>query len=311
MLQVYDRSGWGLLELAGNDRSRFLHNQTTNNINGLQPGQGCDTVFVTSTARTIDLATVYATPDSLLIVVSPQRREYLMQWMDKYIFPMDKVSLRDISGDYSIVTIIGEDARGLLISIGLPVDNLEEVYGNNALIEGVYVAFGTELGLPGYTLLIPAAKKQEVWEKLKTGGIHIIDDHTWETLRIQQGRPAPDQELGENYNALEAGLWNCISFDKGCYIGQETIARLNTYKGVKQQLQGVRLSGYVQPPAQVLQDGAKIGVLTSCVETGEGAIGLAYIRTKSLSENLTVNVGEQEGVLTPVTFGAYTPPEKA
>lgn len=81
-----DRTHWGRILVSDDDRLRFLHNQTTNDIQSLKPGTGCDTVFVSSTARTIDLVTAYILEDAVLLLVSPNRREYLLQWMDKYIF---------------------------------------------------------------------------------------------------------------------------------------------------------------------------------------------------------------------------------
>ena len=83
---VCDRSHWGRIQVSEGDRIRFLHNQSTNDFQRLKPGQGCDTVFVTSTARTIDLATAYVMEDAVLLLVSPNRREKLMKWLDQYIF---------------------------------------------------------------------------------------------------------------------------------------------------------------------------------------------------------------------------------
>jgi folate-binding Fe-S cluster repair protein YgfZ len=83
---LVDLSHWGRLVISDDDRIRFLHNQSTNNFQRLQPGQGCDTVFVTSTARTIDLATAYVTEDAVLLLVSPNRRHQLTEWLDRYIF---------------------------------------------------------------------------------------------------------------------------------------------------------------------------------------------------------------------------------
>ena len=94
---LYDRTPWGRLELTGGDRLRFIHNQSTNTFNQRQPGEVCETVFVNNTARTLDLATVYITDESVLILVSPNRRETLFQLLDRYIFPADKVELRDFA----------------------------------------------------------------------------------------------------------------------------------------------------------------------------------------------------------------------
>jgi len=76
---------WGRIRVSDEDRIRFLHNQSTNDFQQLQPGQGCDSVMVTSTARTIDL-TAYVMEDAVLLLVSPNRRQYLMDWLDRYIF---------------------------------------------------------------------------------------------------------------------------------------------------------------------------------------------------------------------------------
>jgi hypothetical protein len=300
-----DRSHWGLLQLKGEDRSRFLHNQTTNNINRLQPGQGCDTIFVTSTGRTIDLATAYAIEDALLVLVSPNRRQQLMQWMDRYIFPMDRVELADISDEKAIFTLIGSDSDSLLQQlageslVGQPEGNHLSI---QILEHPVLVAVGSGLALPGYTLIVPVQAAAEIWSKLTELGAVPLGDRVWEQLRIQQGRPVGDRELTEDYNPLEAGLWKAISFDKGCYIGQETIARLNTYKGVKQRLWGVKLNASVEPGTPVTLAGDKVGVLTSYTETEAGGFGLAYVRTKAGGEGLTVEVGNSSGVLVSVPF---------
>jgi folate-binding protein YgfZ len=116
-----------------------------------------------------------------------------------------------------------------------------------------------------------------------------------------QGRPIPDQELTEYYNPLEAGLWRTVSFEKGCYIGQETIARLNTYKGVKQRLWGVQLSEVVSPGTVVTIGAEKVGILTSMTDL-EMPFGLAYIRTKAGGEGLQVQLGNASGKVVAVPF---------
>ncbi|MEO0834948.1 MAG: folate-binding protein, partial [Cyanobacteria bacterium J06642_3] len=111
---ICDRSHWGLLKITGEDRLRYLHNQSTNDFEKLQPGQGCDTVFVTSTARTLDLATAYVTDDAVLLIVSPNRRTQLFSWLDRFIFPFDKVELADISSYFAIFSLLGEQSSDLL-----------------------------------------------------------------------------------------------------------------------------------------------------------------------------------------------------
>ncbi|WOB42925.1 folate-binding protein YgfZ [Thermoleptolyngbya oregonensis NK1-22] len=303
---VYDASEWGRIVVSDGDRLRFLHNQTTNTFQTRQPGEGCDTVFVTSTGRTIDLATAYVQDDSVLLLVSPTRREFLMDWLDRFIFFADKVKLADVTAETTALVLIGPESDRLIDALGAG-DRAGQPYGSHALypIAGaeVRVAVGSGLGLPGYTLMAPVAAAEPLRAALQAAGATQIEAAAWERLRIEQGRPMPDRELTEDYNPLEAGLWHTISLNKGCYIGQETIARLHTYRGVKQQLWGVQFSA-AAPQETVLTSGEdKVGHVTSVVETESGALGLAYIRTKAIEAGLgTVQAGNVVGTLVPLPF---------
>ncbi len=300
-----DRSDWGLLKITGEDRLRYIHNQSTNNFESLKSGQGCDTVFVTSTARTLDLATAYVTDDAVLAIVSPNRRQQLFQWLDKFIFPFDKVELKDISAEYTIFSLIGSQSDTLLSQLAVETLIGRET-GAHDLVSiddvPVRIAVGSGLATPGYTLIVPAADGATMWSKLTAMGAIPTGDRFWSVVSIQQGRPTPDRELTEDYNPLEAGLWHTISFDKGCYIGQETIARLNTYKGVKQKLWGVKLSQKVAPDTPITIEDKKVGILTSYTDTPNGSFGLAYVRTKAGGEGLQVKVGDATGELVSVPF---------
>lgn len=326
---VCDRSHWGRIEVSDQDRLRFLHNQTTNDFQRLKPGQGCDTVFVSSTARTIDLVTAYVTEDSVLLLVSPSRRQQLIEWMDRYLFPMDRVGLKDVTEDTATFSIIGPASDALLDKLGattivgqpLAFHQLFQIppsppyEGGNLSVTPPYeggvrggdqievrVAVGSGLAIPGYTLIVSGENAAALWNKLVEVGGVPMGDRIWEQLRIEQGRPVPDCELTDDYNPLEAGLWQTISFNKGCYIGQETIARLNTYKGVKQQLWGVRLNAPAAPGTPVTIGEEKVGKLTSYTETEQGPFGLAYIRTKAGGEGLKVQIGDSSGEIVDVPF---------
>lgn len=302
---ICDRSSWGMLKITGEDRLRYLHNQSTNDFEKLTPGQGCDTVFVTSTARTLDLATAYVTEDAVLVLVSPNRREQLFAWLDKFIFPFDKVKLTDISGEFAVFSLIGQSSNTLIDKLASDAISLAKV-GEHLTVNiadiPVRIALGSGLTNSGYTLIVEGDRAGLVWSKILEMGAVPFGDRLWENLRIQQGRPVPDQELTEDYNPLEAGLWATISFEKGCYIGQETIARLNTYNGVKQKLWGIRLSQPVSPNTPITLDERKVGILTSYANTPLGYFGLGYIRTKAGGEGLQIEVGDAQGELVAVPF---------
>lgn len=304
-IQLYDRSHWGLLQLKGSDRLRFLHNQTTNNIQILAAGQGCDTVFVNSTGRTLDLATAWVGEGEILVLVSPNRRQVLLNWMDRYLFPMDKVELADLTGQYAVFTLVG-DRLGAEMDFSDLAALGDRPEGSHVpiAIAGIdcQAAKGTGLALPGFTLIVPAAGAPALWTASIDRGAVPMGDRDWESFRIQRGRPASDRELTEDYNPLEAGLWKAISFDKGCYIGQETIARLNTYKGVKQRLWGIALDRPLDPGTPLTLNGEKVGVLTSCTAVENGAFALGYLRTKAGEAGLEVVVGTSPGKIVKVPF---------
>ncbi|NJK52314.1 MAG: folate-binding protein YgfZ [Leptolyngbyaceae cyanobacterium SU_3_3] len=305
--QVYDRAAWGVIEVSDSDRLQFLHNQSTNDFKSLKPGQGCDTVFLTSTARTIDLATAYVLEDSILLLVSPNTQEKVIKFLDRYIFFADRVKLSDVTAQIATLSLIGEGSRAVLQKLGA-AEISDRPYASHHLFDlaglAVRVAVGSGLALGGYTLITQADQSAELKKALLETGAEWMDDRAWEKLRIQQGRPMPDRELTDDYNPLEAGLWHTISFNKGCYIGQETIARLDTYKGVKQQLWGVKLSALAELGTAVIGWAQKKwGTLTSIMATEDGAIGLAYIRTKAKGEAGTqVTVNEQVGELVDLPF---------
>jgi tRNA-modifying protein YgfZ len=305
---ICDRSHWGRILVKGADRLRFLHNQTTNDFNRLAPEQGCDTVFVTSTGRTIDLATAYVTEDAVLLLVSPGYNQKLIEWMDRFIFFADKVELEDVTDATVTFSLLG--GTEILASWGTIA---AQPYADHQIltIDGipVRVAQGSGLIHPGYTLIAAAEDAAPLWQTLTASGALPFGTQAWEQLRIQQGRPMPGQELTEEINPLEAGLWQTISLSKGCYIGQETIARLHTYRGVKQQLWGIQLAAAAELGSEVMAGDEKIGKLTSYTVTPQGHFGLAYIRTKAVAPGLKVQVGNSEesvaGELVAVPFVSH------
>ncbi len=302
---IYDRSHWGKILVGDRDRLRFLHNQSTGNFESRKSGEGCDTVFVTSTARTIDLATGLILDDEVLLIVSPNRRKYLFDWLDRYIFFADRVTLVDLTDRMASFTLMGAESERILNQLGcegladLPLfsHRLDSIGGIETRI-----IIGTELGLVGYQLICDRDRAAGIWQQLTELGAIPLGENAWEVLRIQQGRPKPDAELTEDYNPLEVGLWNTISFDKGCYIGQETIARLNTYQGVKQYLWGIKLAVSMPVGTPLTIDGEKVGILTSCTATDAGAIGLAYVRSKVGGVGLKVSIDNVDGEIIDLPF---------
>ena len=296
-LTLIDRSHWGRIRVSDRDRLTFLHNQSTQTLNLRKPGEVCETTFVTSTARLLDLATVAVLPDSALMVVSPGMAEKIMTVLDRYIFFADQVTLKDLSADTVMFSLMGPESAGALKSLGLDVGTgvIEGMLGAVA----VTVLAGSGLVTTGYTLIAAAIDREALWSMLVKIPAIVMDEATFEQVRIEQGRPMPGSELTDDYNPLDAGLWSTVSFNKGCYIGQETIARLESRDAVKMGLWGVKLASSVAIGTTVWVEGAKAGTITSVCELPNGnAIGLCYVRTKAAGVGAIVQVGTLEALQT-------------
>lgn len=301
---LYDACHWGRIEVTDADRLTFLHNQSTNMLNLRKPGEGCDTVFVNSTARTIDLATAYIFADRVWLSVAPDIASSLIKMLDRYIFFADKVQLADRSAELAQFELIGAEASAIVAKFGVDLDG--KAYGTHqaATIADcpVHIAVGHRLGEEGYTIICESKDSTTVKAALSELVSTTLSESEWEILRIQRGRPMPEHELTDEFNPLEAGLWHTISFNKGCYIGQETIARLDTYNGVKQQLWGFELGNAVEVGSPIALDGTKVGQVTSLAQVNDRYIGLGYVKTKAGGAGLNVTIGEQTTTLTDLPY---------
>ncbi|MBF2058154.1 MAG: folate-binding protein YgfZ [Cyanobacterium sp. T60_A2020_053] len=307
MTGLYQRPSTSLIRVTGADRLSFIHNQTTNKIKSLKSGEGCETVFVNSTGRTIDLVTVYVKEDEILLLTSPEKTQFLMELMDRYIFPFDKVQIADISAQYTVLYLIGNESKSILLPL-LNEKFLSKHDHCHSLVKmdeiELTLAMGDGLKLGGYTLIIPQEITNFIKEKLVLDTVKVLTETEYENLRILQGKPKVNKELTEDYNPLEVGLWQTISFDKGCYIGQETITRLNTYKGVKQRLWGIEFNESINfENKQIMSiNDEKIGKITSYLETEKGSFALGYIRTKAGGEGLEIKVNEIIGKIVDLAY---------
>lgn len=311
---VVDLSHFGRIRVSGDDRIQFLHNQSTANFEILREGQGCDTVFVTPTARTIDIAHAWIMKNAVILVVSPLTCSSITEMLNKYVFFADKVEIQDITKQTCLFVVVGPKSNQVMRDLNLG-DLVGEAYGTHRhySVNGmpITVGVGNVISEEGFSLLMSPAAAGSVWETLLSQGAVPMGSNAWEKLRIIKGRPAPGKELTNEFNVLEAGLWNSISLDKGCYKGQETISRLITYDGLKQRLWGICLSAPAEPGSPIIVDGKKVGKLTSYTlgRKESDHFGLGYIKRKDALGGDTVTVGDNiVGTVVEVPFLAWQSP---
>ena len=281
---VYDSSHLGRIKATGQDFLDLLNRLSTNEVLSLEPGQGSTTVLTTDKGRIIDLLTVLNLGDYVLLLTGPDTPDKVAQWIDKYTI-IEDAALEDITAKTAMLAVIGPNAAELLGGlIDTELANFEPFQSATVALNGVdgHVIRRDLVGLPMFELLLKANDAEKAWQAVVAAGAEPIGFETYEILRLEQAAPGYDRELAEAYNPLESGLWGSISFTKGCYIGQEVIARLDTYKKVQKRLVSLGFStdAVVETGDKLMQDGREVGAVSSVAKvptTGE-LIGLGYVR---------------------------------
>ncbi|HZA24091.1 MAG TPA: glycine cleavage T C-terminal barrel domain-containing protein [Dehalococcoidia bacterium] len=285
---LHNTSGLGRLKATGDDALDLLNRMSTNLVWGLEPGQGKPTVLTTDRGRILDLIGVVNVGDYVLLLTSPDQQQAIIDWLDKYTI-MEDLKVADITSLTSMLTVLGPRSPAKLEEVlGIELSELPPYHTIPASLDGRSLhVINRPLGaLSGFDLIASSEDMEGVWQRLVDSGVAPVGTEAYEAVRVQYAVPLYGQEMGDAYNPLEAGLIGSIDFHKGCYIGQEVIARLDTYQKVQKRLVRLRFSSgaTVSPSAAVFQGGQEVGRVTSVASiptTGE-TIGLGYVRTASL-----------------------------
>ncbi len=307
---LFDHSDWGRLWISGPEGIEFLHNQSTNDIKSLQVGQGCETVFVTATAQILDLTTAYRLDQGIQLLTSPQRRQRLYQHLALLIRFSRGAQLEDQTETSTTLRLLGPASAQLLTKVGFEIDpdgsshQINPITGTGS--QG-FIAYGGGFLDPGFTLWFEQREEAATLvSQLIEAGAVPASETVWLQLTMEQGRPVADFELTEHYNPIEAGLWSAVSLKKGCYVGQEVLAKQVTYHRLRHQLWGVRLQTLVEAGQEITHDDHKIGLLTRSMLTPSGYQGLAYIRTKADPQpGWKVSLNGSEGELIQLPLCQY------
>ena len=279
-LALADRSHIGRLKIAGEDALDLLNRLSTNKLDGLAPGGVMGSVLTTNKGRVIDLLLIARQADHLLVLTSPDTRSRVAEWIDFYTFVED-VEIADITQDTAMFTLLGAspaDAHPALAALPPRGSATADIDGVHALA----VRYNFDIfGADRIDLIAPLPDASRLYDALLASGATPVSAPALDLLRIERGIPAHPYELSEDYNPLEAGLWEFISFNKGCYIGQEVVARLNAYDKIQRHL--VKLTWQAQgdpaPQAALYAGDRRVGALTSVAPADAGKpIGLGYVR---------------------------------
>ena len=274
---LLDRSDRGKLLIRGADAAEFLHSQLTNEIEGLAPGEGCYAALLDRKGHIrADMRVLHLSTGDLWIDTEPIAAEALGRHLEMYKVGRE-VEVEDVSGAWAISSLIGPAAAAVAV-IDAPSPEHAQRFVERDGIEILAVA--TDLGLD---LITRGEQAEALAERLRAAGAAEVSEAAAEIVRVESGRPRFGAEMGPETMPAEAGIVErAISFSKGCYIGQEPVARLH-YKGKpNRQLRGLRLSEPVEAGDRLLLGEREVGrVGTFALSPDLGRIGLAVVRREA------------------------------
>ncbi len=294
---LIDRSDQVRVEVSGPDRAKFLHNLTTNEVKRLPAGRGCEAFVTSLQGKTLGYVVLLAGDDRILVRADPHGLELAMPQFRKYgVF--DDVSLDDRSAATFELHLAGEGCDDRVRRAGASVPGAADYAHLCTDLAGHPVRIVRErpAGLPGLTVIGRREDAAAVVAALNDGGLAVIEPAAFEVLRIEAGTPVFGKEVTEKNLPQEfARDDRAISFVKGCYLGQETVARIDAIGHVNQVLKGLLLEpGSPCPaPGSALEAGGKrVGTITSAVDSPWRGhpVALAMVRTAQAAAGTTLQV---------------------
>jgi tRNA-modifying protein YgfZ len=291
---LLDRSDRGKVLIGGPDGAEYLQGQLTNDVEALEPGAGLYAALLDRKGHMqADMRVLRPAAEEILVDTEPEALAATLRHLQMYSVGRE-VEIVDITAERAILSLIGPRSVEIAGTAALPENACEEAsVGTVACL-----AVGTR---DGVDLIAAAADAERLSEALRGAGAVPVSAEAAELVRIEAGVPRFGAEMGTETMPAEAGIVDdAVSFTKGCYIGQETVARLH-YKGKpNRHLRGLRLSGPAAPGAAVRIGEKEVGRLGSAaVSPAFGPIGLAILRREA-EPGTEVALGE-DGVTAEVT----------
>ncbi len=304
---LFDRSHRGRVRVSGERAAEMVAGLVTNDVAGLAPGQGCYAAALTAKGKIVADVRVFVEEGSVLVDAPPRAAESWAGMVRKFVNPRvaphsdESARLRDLgvfgpNARHVVAALTGVQAPALTALA--PYAHLTVEVGGAALL----IASIPDLGIEGFELIVPAERFDALWEGAVESGATPAGLEAWEIARVEAGRPEWGIDIDDTTIPQEANFdeLHAISYTKGCYVGQETVARVHFRGHVNRHLQGLRTAGVDPVPrGATLHDaaGAQVGEVRSAVRSPLlGGIGLAMIRREvAIGSQLIARWSHPEG----------------
>lgn len=305
---ITDLSHRGKLRMSGRDCAKFLQGMVSNDVENLPLGQWVYCTMLTVKGRMITDMRVLKKADSLLIDLEPGMNTKIKELLEKYRLSY-KADIDDVTQELALLSINGPSSVQIVEKAfgeqaGGPGGLAENGFVQTRLDDAaVTLARTNRVGELGFDLYVPAESAPGVWEVVcsagKEHGLVPVGLEALDVLRIEVGIPLFGVDMTEDTIPLEAGLDRAISYEKGCYVGQEVVARIHYRGHVNRHLVGFEVDGEELPPAgtKLVSGEKEIGRITSAAYSPalDGVIALGYIRRELREPGTVVMLSEGSG----------------
>ena len=301
---LLDLSARGKIRLAGKEHLKFLQGMLTNDVMKLTDGEGTYAAILTVKGRMLSDMRVYKEGGSVLLNLEPglnvKVRDLLLKYRLSY-----KATVDDVTEELALFSVQGPESKNVLKAVGVTIPELKEHGHFKAAIFGMEVicASADRTGEGGFDLYVPAGSAEEAWnyllEKGKGFDMEPVGSRALDVLRVEAGIPIYGRDMDEDTIPIEAGIWNALSFEKGCYIGQEVVARIKWRGHVNRHLSGIVMEEGFSPSAgdDIFAGEKKIGKITSpAFSPGLGRnVALGYVRREFVEPGTEVDISSSDG----------------
>lgn len=293
-LGLLDRSYLGKILVKGTDSLDLLNRISTNDLQYLTIGTVCDTIFVTPKGRLVDYCRIINLgKNEYMLICSFIKTNHLIDWLNRFII-LEDVEVFDISGEYNWLTLMGPKCQTFLNRFAsTEITDKDEAIWLEIDSMQFPVFINTNFIVPAYNFCFTNKEALQVIPGLCSSILEwhgtLIGDNAFQVMRIESGMPDWGTEITGDYNPHEARLIKAVSFTKGCYTGQEVIARLDTYDKVQKYLMIIDIFEKIEipPVIDVYIDDELIGILTSYLLNPQSGnyVGLGYIKKMYTTDN--------------------------
>jgi tRNA-modifying protein YgfZ len=291
-----------IIQLNRKESLEFLHRISTNSVKDLNPFEKKNTLFLNEKGKFIDRTTLLNLDSFYLLICSPDENRKIFSWVNKYIIAED-IQTKDVSGEYSFIELIGPQTESyltLLIGEEIKIITPNNIIYTHADGFSFYLYRDTiSNGKTIFRILIEKERSAEfvnyMLENKSVFDVCLVGDDVIKIARVESGIASSPNEINDKYTPHETNLIDEVSFSKGCYIGQEVIARLDTYEKIQKKMVGLIIPNGIEiNGSKNLLDESNndAGEITSSVnsELLKKRIALGFIRKNILNENKTVFV---------------------